>query len=258
MTFADFLTKYNGKYIDFDGYYGAQCMDLMHQYCLEFLGISDHSVLAAPCAKDVYNNFSTIKGNELFEQIGNTPTGVPQDGDIMFWNTGTYGHVAIFLEGTISTFNSFDQNWPVGSPNHIQNHTYSNVLGWLRFKGLPVMDNQAMIDQLRAERDTNWNLYQAERNAKIDLEDKLDAKNKANEILTKMVEDKDTEIISLQGAIQELEDTVRKLNEDKITTHADLIKMTMDLEICMAQRKEIGKYTTKELWNEIVKRMLRR
>lgn len=133
MTFDEFVTKWNGKGIDFDGAYGDQCMDLMHQYVVEVLGLSDGRILAAPAAKYVYLNFSTIYGNQYFERIANTPTGVPQKGDIVLWD-GYYGHVAIFKEGNVNNFRSFDQNYPVGSKCHIQYHNYTNVLGWLRFK----------------------------------------------------------------------------------------------------------------------------
>jgi hypothetical protein len=259
MTFQDFLEKYNGKYIDFDGYYGAQCMDLEHQYCLEVLGIGDHTVLAAPSAKEVYNNFPTVKGNELFEQIGNTPTNTPQEGDIMFWGSGTWGHVAVFVEGDANSFRSFDQNYPTGSPCHIQNHiNYTGVLGWLRFKGHPIADNQAQIDQLRAERDTNWNLYQQERDAKIALETQLDQKNKTVLIMEKTIQDKDKELDTDLEALQSLRDTNAELSLKNGELRESQQKTEMDLEICLAQRKDLAKYTSKELWVEIVNRLFRR
>ena len=140
MTFNEWLEKWNGHYIDFDGIYGNQCMDLMHQYCVEMLGITDGRVLAAPSAKDVWNNFENIFGHELFDKIPNTPTGVPQEGDIVLWTSGTWGHVAIFVEGDVSTFRSFDQNYPTDSPCHIQLHTsYTGIGGWLRCKKVSQM-----------------------------------------------------------------------------------------------------------------------
>jgi hypothetical protein len=135
MTTEEFVIKWNGKYIDFDGVYGAQCMDEMHQYCVECLGITDARVLQAPSAKELWNTFPTVYGHELFDQITNTPDGVPQEGDIILWTNGTYGHVATQIEGNIKSFRSFDQNYPVGSPCHIQNHpNYTGVAGWLRYK----------------------------------------------------------------------------------------------------------------------------
>ena len=53
MSIEDFIQKWQGKSIDFDGVYNGQCMDLMHQYHVEVLGIVDGRTLAAPAAKDV-------------------------------------------------------------------------------------------------------------------------------------------------------------------------------------------------------------
>jgi hypothetical protein len=136
MQLNEFLEKYNGKYIDVDNYPVGnkfQCMDLLHQYVVEVLGLTDPRILAAPAARDLYNNFDNIFGKEYFERIPNTPDGVPQEGDIIIWGYNPYGHVAIFVEGNVNSFRSFDQNLPLGSPCHIQNHNYNNVLGWLRF-----------------------------------------------------------------------------------------------------------------------------
>lgn len=136
MNLSDFIKNNDGKGLDFDGAFGFQCMDLMHFYCKDVLGIADGKVLAAPTAAQVFSNFANIKGNELFDKIDNTPDGVPQAGDIMFWNTsvGSAGHVAVFISGNANSFKSFDQNWPVGSKCHVQDHTYKGVAGWLRKK----------------------------------------------------------------------------------------------------------------------------
>ncbi len=148
-------------------------MDLMHAYCRDVLGIADLSVLAQPTAAQVYSNFANVKGHELFTKIDNTPTGVPQKGDIIFWNTGigSAGHVAVFRDGDVNTFNSFDQNFPVGSLPHIQNHNYNSVAGWLRFKG----DLQTLLNQAIADRDKNWNLYQADEAKITDLNNQIKA-----------------------------------------------------------------------------------
>lgn len=175
ISFQQFRDKWNNRGIDFDGYYGDQCMDLMHQYCVEVLGLTDGRILAAPSAKQVFLNFDNVFGNEHFDKINNSPTGIPNNGDIMFFGVGQYGHVSIYIDGSVMTFNSFDQNWPVGSKCHIQVHDYNQhqVLGWLRFKG-KLQDQQALIDQLRKERDENWNKYQEEKRAH---ENDIKAKN---------------------------------------------------------------------------------
>src|SRR3990167_1710336 len=131
ITFQQFLEKYNGRFTDFDGYYGFQCMDLMHSYIVEVLGLSDGRILSAPSARDVFINFPNVFGSDYFNKTNNTPTGVPKEGDIMFWVNAPYGHVAIFIEGDANSFRSYDQNYPTNSPCHVQNHTYANVGGWL-------------------------------------------------------------------------------------------------------------------------------
>ena len=125
-------------------------MDLMHLYCKEVLGLPDLRVLAASFAKDVYLNFSTVYGHEKFDKFDNTPTGVPNKGDILFWGTGVgpYGHVAIYVSGDVMNIKSFDQNYPTGSSCHLQDHNYKGVLGWLRLKQ-PVDPYQSTVDQVR-------------------------------------------------------------------------------------------------------------
>jgi len=171
MKLKDFILKWQGRYIDFDNYYGNQCMDLLHQYCVEVLGITDGRVLSAPAAKDIFNNFDTIFGHELFDKITNTPDGIPNEGDIMIWGHGTWGHVAMYYEGNVNTFKSLDQNYPTGTPCHIQGHNYNNVLGWLRYKGSPPQEDlQKILDEMRFERDRNWDLYKEEKGKREGLE----------------------------------------------------------------------------------------
>lgn len=148
MSFTEFINQWTGKGIDFDGAYGFQCMDLMHQYCRDVWGITDPAVLAAPSAKDVYLDFPNIHGAELFDKFDNTPLGVPQNGDIVFWGTdvGPYGHVAVFVNGDVNSFHSFDQNWPTGSLPHLQYHTYNGLLGWLRKKSPQSPDFQQLYN----------------------------------------------------------------------------------------------------------------
>ena len=128
MTLDEFVEKYNGKGIDFDGKFSTQCVDLYRQYVKEVLGFPQSPPVEG--AKDIWDTYLP----EYFRRIENTPYGVPEKGDIVIWGTkiGKYGHIAIFLEGDAKKFKSFDQNFPVGSLCHIQEHTYTGVLGWLR------------------------------------------------------------------------------------------------------------------------------
>ena len=190
MTFENFVAKWDNKPIDFDGIYPNQCMDLMHQYLVEVLGLTDGAILAQPDAKSVYLNFDSVKGHELFDKIANTPTGVPDKGDIIFWGTGIgqYGHVAIMVQGDSNSFRSFDQNFPVGSVCHVQNHPdYVGVLGWLRLKPQKPMATitQEELDIIRKARDNNWDKFQASETENLKIKLQLEtANNKLKEINT--------------------------------------------------------------------------
>lgn len=138
MSFDQFISKYNGKGIDYDGAYGFQCVDLYRQYVKEVLVVPQSPPV--PGAKDVWNTYLP----QYFERITNTPEGVPQKGDIMIWgsNYGPYGHVGVYRDGNVWGFNSFDQNDPVGTKCHIQYHNYRGVLGWLRLRSQSLTPQQ--------------------------------------------------------------------------------------------------------------------
>ena len=136
MTFDQFITKFTGVFVDTDLAYGAQCMDLVHKYCQDVLGLSDLSILAAPAAYQVYTGF---RWPQYFDKIANTPNGVPQKGDILIYGTGmgAWGHICIFVSGDVWNITSFDQNYPLGSSPHLQRHDYRYILGWLHPKQAP-------------------------------------------------------------------------------------------------------------------------
>ena len=104
----------------------------------------------APAAKDVWKQ--TIDG---YDKIANTPTGVPQKGDIVIWGQGVgpYGHIAVFYQGDAMKFTSFDQNWPVGTVCHFQPHNYTGVLGWFRPKVAVVQPDK--LTQIRTVINSN-------------------------------------------------------------------------------------------------------
>ena len=111
MTFDEFVKKYNGKSIDYDGAYGVQCVDLIKQYADSVFGVKGGSW---GNGEDYWNNTASAL-KKITTKIKNTASFVPQKGDIMVWNGnvgGGAGHVAICTgEGTTSYFYSYDQNW---------------------------------------------------------------------------------------------------------------------------------------------------
>jgi FtsZ-binding cell division protein ZapB len=169
MTFQELLEVYNGQYIEIAGTDARnQCVDLANSYIKYVLHLP---IIEFTNAKD----FPSKAGSD-YEYILNSPTGVPVEGDLVIWG-GTYGHIAIFIEGDVSRFTSFDENYPTGSPCHVQEHSYSNVLGWLHPKNAP-QSEEVIINELRADRDKNWNLYQGALSKQIELETSVEQANK--------------------------------------------------------------------------------
>lgn len=134
QLFDNFIKKYNGKAVDFDGRYGDQCVDLFRQYCKEVLGLEKQPV-GVGGAKDFWTNFHrdpALYNN--FKLIPNTPMFIPRKSDVMIWGRsyGPYGHIAVITEAGLMTFKAFSQNDPAGTKSHIKKYNYKNVLGVLR------------------------------------------------------------------------------------------------------------------------------
>lgn len=126
----DWLNAKNGTWNDFDGAYGAQCTDLA-QFYSQFLG--GHRFWGN--AINFYDQPGTF-----YQQIANSPdpNNVPRLGDIVIWNIGAYGHVAICINADANGLTTLDQNWytgnDVGSSAVIVRHDWTSrkVKGWLR------------------------------------------------------------------------------------------------------------------------------
>lgn len=134
MTYKQYFTKYAGKKIDFDGAFGVQCFDLANSFIYEVLGI--RTAFTGMSAYQIYTDFEKQPNKICFDRIPNTPDFVPQQGDIIVWNIGKNGHVAIATGiGNTSCFTSYDQNW-TGNNEGVEliEHNYNGVLGVLRPK----------------------------------------------------------------------------------------------------------------------------
>lgn len=130
-----FIDEWNGKFIDVDGYpksWPYQCKDLVQKYVTECLALPELP------PGDAWAMFNAAP-DSLYTKILNTPSNVPQKGDIMIWKRSwwaglPFGHIDIFVAGDVNRFTSFAQNWPNKSACHIQPHNYNYVMGWLRRK----------------------------------------------------------------------------------------------------------------------------
>jgi hypothetical protein len=125
-AFDRFLAANDTKFLDYDGKYGAQCVDLV-----QFWGQAIGGPRFTGNAKDLYKQTANF-----YTWIDNTASAVPQKGDIVVWSgayNGSVGHVGIATGiGDTSTFQAFEQNDPTDSNSHLRSYSYASVLGWLR------------------------------------------------------------------------------------------------------------------------------
>lgn len=146
MTYKEFVGKWLGKGINYDNFAGAQCMDVYRMYVKEVLQCPQSPPVTG--AKNVWDTYLP----EYFDRIPNSPTGVPEQGDVVIWSVGTYGHIAICDHATTSTLSCFEQNWVEqdgSGVTEIRLHgNYNNVLGWLHFKENMTNDQQKALEIL--------------------------------------------------------------------------------------------------------------
>ena len=130
----NFVSNNNGKFLDFDGKYGNQCVDLARCW-IKANGKNQPGGVSG--AKDLFDKFEKdpiLMKNYI--KIKNTPLTIPKAGDIVIWNGsyGPYGHVAVIIDANLMSFRAFSQNDPAGSCCAVKKYSYNKVSGFLRFK----------------------------------------------------------------------------------------------------------------------------
>lgn len=144
MTFNEFVNCFNNKATDFDKGEGIQCVDLAKMYIYYVLGINPQSIGNAEAYWNKYNKEKYLHDN--FNRIPNTPSFIPQKGDIAVWgNRGKNGHIAICNgEGNTKYFYSYDQNWIIKKMHKVKHDYKSGFTGVLRPKEQAKINGQKM------------------------------------------------------------------------------------------------------------------
>lgn len=136
MSFEEFIIKYNGKKVDFDGAFGAQCVDLFRQYNKE-VWENPHTG-AVDGAKDLVVNYERMPLEQRFLSLFPVNRDLVRAGDVAVWNAtekNKYGHVAIVVgflgDGSLIVFeqDGFKQD---GAKLNVR--SIKNLLGFLRKK----------------------------------------------------------------------------------------------------------------------------
>ena len=131
-----------GKALDYDGAYGAQCVDLI-KYYYAYLG-----------EKPVRGNGKDYATNALpggWSRIQYYYGFVPEPGDIAVWTTGGggYGHVAIITYADENGFRSIDQNIAGTTGCVAMSRSYSNLWGVVRpdFPDTELMNGEIYVPE---------------------------------------------------------------------------------------------------------------
>lgn len=141
MNIDEFINKTIKTGVDFDGAYGAQCVDLFRQYARDVLEIKKHTG-PVEGAKDLWLNYPNM-AEEMYYFDRKRANATPQPGDVAVWD-GTpgnkYGHVAIVitaLPGSRLLVYEQDGTKKPGDPEYgarFHLRTKYNLLGYLRRK----------------------------------------------------------------------------------------------------------------------------
>lgn len=95
MDIANFINEFILTNVDYDGVYGAQCVDLFRQYTKYVLGVKEHTG-AVIGAKDLFLEYENLP----LEKKYFTKQKTAQPGDVAIWDKtdkNKYGHVAIVV-----------------------------------------------------------------------------------------------------------------------------------------------------------------
>ena len=118
----------------------------------------------AHCMPDMTPAVKAVSENEKIARVGNSGT--------------TYAHIhfAIFKVDPATLRNGIDT---IAKTEQELNSWWENPIAFIEKQMTPpVNDLQKELDKTRAERDTNWNLYQEEKKKVTDLQERLDKANK--------------------------------------------------------------------------------
>lgn len=134
MTLNEFVEAYNGTKIDYDGRYGAQCVDVFRQYCKDVLDIPHTGGVVG--AAELYTKYEAMPlEQKYFKRIPYKEGMQPDAGDVVIFGTtktNKYGHVAIVLDSSSEEIAVFEQDGFKQTGAHVSSWSYARVLGFLR------------------------------------------------------------------------------------------------------------------------------
>lgn len=148
-----FKNKYLGKKLDYDGYYGGQCVDMVNFYNKLVVGGGFIGTPTTGGARDWWENYNnSAEAKKRYVRIGKGDK--PQKGDIPVWGAGLgnyYGHIAVYLgSGKILNQNNAGRQYLT-----VDNMFTKGLLGYLRPRKFiaaskPKKSNEAVAKEIVA------------------------------------------------------------------------------------------------------------
>lgn len=129
-TLSSFINKFDKKKVDFDGAYGAQCVDLFRQWCSD-LGVPHTGTVEG--AKDLALRYESLPAEKKYFSLEKSP----QAGDAAVWNataSNPFGHVAIVVSVCGEEVLVFEQDGFAQDGCRFAARKLDNMVGCLRFK----------------------------------------------------------------------------------------------------------------------------
>ena len=129
MKLDEFINKHIKTKVDFDGAFGAQCVDLFRQYCKDVLNIPHTGAVEG--AKDLILRYNSLPLEIKYFLL--TSYGVC--GDIVVYNStkiNPYGHVAIYISDMgLNEILVFEQNGFTQNGAELNIRGKENIIGYL-------------------------------------------------------------------------------------------------------------------------------
>lgn len=241
MTLNEFVDKYLGKKVDFDGAYGNQCVDLARFYWKEVCGIQQPKGVAG--AADFWSNYSTdpiLKDN--FEKIVNTPEAVAQPGDVVVWNRnyGKFGHIAVCVSADMNNLSCFSQNDPSGALCGLKAYKYTNIYGWLRPKKATMTADEMIIKKTDFEKLVTKSSQLDEVLAKYQV---ADAQGLYNQIqgLNSRITDLTNQLGTAQAEVKNKEEINSRLEKNNIEKDDEINSLINRLDLKNNEIAQLGR-----------------
>jgi hypothetical protein len=231
------LSQKQIEYHSYDPRAKYHCVDLANDYITKVWGLK---AIIGTNAKDFPEKLT-----DGMEFVKNTTEYLPEAGEVAVWNGrvgGGAGHISVVTrKGAQLNFNSLDQNW--SKPLFIteENHTYTNVRGFIRKKETMPVKNE--LTECLAQ------------HAK--LVDEANKKDKTISGLEAEVSQKETKISELQASLEEKEGEIATLNKQVAAHKGEVTKKDTEITNLNTQIAQLKAESKKDVAGETSKESMR-